>query len=86
MLEELLRTVANARQLLVRRRLGGEVVDTRVKAALDQASVQPHKVLHLLLLDDALHLTLLARRKHRHCVSVRVQCGDVRSMMGDDRC
>lgn len=51
--------VGHTRAFLGRERARRKVVDASVKAALDEARVQVHKVFHLLLLDDALHLQLV---------------------------
>lgn len=65
-LEELCRAVGDtfglsaATHLLVGEGLARKVVAAAGEAALNEASVEAHKVLHLLLLDDLLHGELFA--------------------------
>ena len=58
-LQELLAALEGARLLLRGELLGGEVVDTRSEAALDQRGVKAHEILHLLTLNDLSELLLL---------------------------
>ena len=59
MFQELLRAVRHTLSLFGREGARRKVVDAAREAALDEARVQPHKVFHLLLLDDTLHLQLV---------------------------
>lgn len=62
-LQELLCAVGHTLGLLAGKRTRRKVVNATLEAALNKARVQTHKVLHLLLLDDLLHLHLFCRRK-----------------------
>ena len=70
-LQELLCAMRHAFGLFGRNGARRKVVDTATEAALHQTRVQTHKVLELLLLNEALHLQLFRGRESRNWCELR---------------